>query len=385
MKIFAGHDGGSGCMFYRIELPMRQLEKHGHEITFRSAGDPDRKPVTARDMAGHDIIVGQRYNRHKGIESWRRSRTPQTRLVYETDDDVFSVTPENWAAFHLFGRADVQDAVTHMAEVSDLITVTTPHLASVMTEYTGNANVTAIPNFVPEWVTTENWEHSERPTIGWQGGGSHGVDVGIIAQPVRRFLKRFTGWDLRLGGTDFRPTFKAPGDRAKFTPWVPAYEDQRGFYNSLNWDIGLAPLADRDFNRSKSNIKVLEYAARGIPSIASDHPVYRGFIKHGENGFLVKRDHEWLKYMSILAEDEALRAKMGAQARQDSLAWTIEGNWQLWEAAYSSLFQSHKVVLRVIRFVPRSRRHEPDPDRSRVVMTRVLLTGAGGFRRGALP
>lgn len=368
-------------MFYRIELPMRQLEKHGHEVTFRSAGSDDdgNKPVTLRDMEGHDVIVGQRYNHHRGLQTWRRARTPMSRLVYETDDDVFTVTPENWAAFHLFGRADIQDAVTHGAEVADLITVTTPHLAGVMAEHTGNPNIRAIPNFVPEWVTTTDWERRARPAVGWQGGGSHGVDVGLISQPVRRFLKRFPGWDLRIGGTDFRPTFKVPADRSEFSAWIPAYEDQEGFYGSLDWDIGLAPLAPRPFNDSKSNIKVLEYAARGIPSIASDHHVYRSFIRHGENGFLVKFDHEWLKYMSILAEDDGLRAKMGEQARRDAVSWTIEGNYQLWEQAYSSLFKSSKVSLRVIRLVPRSRRHEPDPVRERSTMTRVLLTGAGGF------
>lgn len=345
MKIFAGHDGGSGCMYYRIELPLRQLEKHGHEVKFQSAGDMDgnRTPVTLRDMEGYDVIIGQRFNTHRGLGTWRRARVPSSRLVYETDDDVFSVTPENWQAYHLFNRGDIQDAVIHMAEVSDLITVTTEHLGQVIAENTGNENIAVLPNYVPAWVTETQWEHSQRPTIGWQGGGSHGVDVGIIAEPVRRFMKRFPGWDLRLGGTDFRPTFRVPKERTRFNLWVPVYLDEPGFYNSIDWDIGLAPLSPKQFNESKSNIKVLEYAARGIPSIASDCGVYRSFIRHGENGFLVKRDHEWLKYLSILASDEGLRLKMGEQARQDAKRWTIEEHWQQWEMAYASLFQSSGV------------------------------------------
>jgi hypothetical protein len=330
--------------FYRIALPLRELEKHGHDVTFRSVGDQGRreKPVTLRDMLGFDVVIGQRFNLHSGLETWRRARTATSRLVYDTDDNVWAITPENWNAYHLYSQLDIQDACEHSAQVSDLITVTTPCLGAVMTERTGNPNVAVLPNCVPEFVTTTEWEHRARPAVGWQGGASHGIDVGLIASPVRRFLKRFPGWDLRLVGTDYRPTFKA-GDQAQFSKWIPIYEDTPGYFASIDFDIGLAPLAPKEFNSSKSNIKVLEYAARGIPSIATDCDVYGSFIRHGENGFLVKRDHEWLKYLSILAEDDGLRAKMGEAARQDAAKCTIEGNYELWEQAYSSLFKSRSV------------------------------------------
>jgi glycosyltransferase involved in cell wall biosynthesis len=154
---------------------------------------------------------------------------------------------------------------------------------------------------------------------------------------VRRFLKRFPGWDLRLGGADYRPTFQA-GNRVQYRAWVPVYDDPASYYGTLDFDIWLAPLTMKPFDYSKSNIKVLEYAARGIPAIATDCNVYRSFIRHGENGFLVKEDHEWLKYLSILANDDELRRKMGDAARADAAQWTIEGNWQRWEQAYQSLF-----------------------------------------------
>jgi glycosyltransferase involved in cell wall biosynthesis len=337
VKILALHDGGSGCMYYRIELPLRQLEQHGHEITLLSVNDDNRATVTSSDLVGYDVIVGQRLNVFKGMEAWRRARGPFSRLVYDTDDDVFSVNQANWAAYHLYSQPEIQDAVTHMTEVSDLVTVTTEHLAGVMREHTGNENTAVLPNCIPAFVPDLARQERPRPAVGYQGGASHGEDVGLVAGPVRRFLKRFPGWDLRLCGADYRPTFKA-GDRVKFTDWVAVYDDPPGYYATLDFDIGLVPLAMRPFDYSKSNIKVLEYAARGIPAIATDCAVYRSFIRHGENGFLVKQEHEWLKYMSILASDDQLRLKMGEAARADVRNWTIEGNWQRWERAYFSLF-----------------------------------------------
>ena len=329
--------------FYRIELPMRQLEKHGHDITFKSAGDgPGAVPVTLSDMTGFDVIIGQRFNAHRGLGTWRRARVPSSRLVYETDDDVFSVTAENWQAYHVYSRLDIQDAVMHMAGTADLVTVTTEHLADVMRENTGCPNVAVLPNCLPAWLLDTPRKLRQRPAVGWGGGASHGVDVGLVVAPVHRFLKRFPDWDLRLCGTDFRPTFQV-GQRAVFTNWIPVYEDPHGYYDSLDFDIGLAPLNGKEFDLSKSNIKVLEYAARGIVPVATDCAVYRSFIRHGENGFLVKAEHEWLRYMSILARDSELRAKMAATARADAAAWTIETHWTRWEQAYTSLFPSRGV------------------------------------------
>jgi glycosyltransferase involved in cell wall biosynthesis len=337
MKILALHDGGSGCCWYRVKLPLDQLAAHGHEVTYRSVNDDDRATVTASDLVGYDLVVGQRLNVHKGMEAWRRARGPFSRLVYDTDDDVFSVNPENWAAFHLYGQPEIQDAVCHMAQVSDLVTVTTDYLAGVMREHTGNNATAVLPNCVPAWLLDTPRPENPRPAVGYQGGASHGADVGLVSGPVRRFLKRFPGWDLRLNGTDYRPTFKA-GERAKFRQWIPVYDDPVGYYATLDFDIGLAPLVGKTFDYSKSPIKVLEYAARGVPSIASDCNVYASFIRHGENGFLVREEHEWLRYLSVLASDDTLRRKMGEAAREDAANWTIEKNYVKWEQAYTSLF-----------------------------------------------
>ena len=339
MKILALHDGGSGCCWYRMKMPLDQLAAHGHDVTYLSVNDDDRATITARDLVGYDVIVGQRLNVHKGMEAWRRARGPFSRLVYDTDDDVFTVNPENWAAYHLYGQPEIQDAVTHMAQVSDLVTVTTEHLAGVMRDRTGADNTTVLPNCIPAFILDLPRPDKPRPAVGYQGGASHGADVGLVAGPVRRFLKRFPGWDLRLCGTDYRPTFKAEGDRVKFSHWIPVYDDPPSYYASIDFDIGLAPLAGKTFDYSKSNIKVLEYAARGIPSIASDCPVYSSFIRHGENGFLVKEEHEWLKYLSLLASDDDLRQRMGEAARADARNWTVEEHWTRWDKAYTSLFR----------------------------------------------
>ena len=48
--------------------------------------------------------------------------------------------------------------------------------------------------------------------------------------------------------------------------------------NAAQLDLVVVPLLDNDFNNSKSNIKLVECAALGIPVLVSDSFAYRGFV-----------------------------------------------------------------------------------------------------------
>ena len=74
------------------------------------------------------------------------------------------------------------------------------------------------------------------------------------------------------------------------------------------WDIGLAPLADTAFNRCKSAIKTLDYAALGLAVVASDVAAYRGSLADGPGGMLAaNRPDAWFAALSRLVRDAELR------------------------------------------------------------------------------
>lgn len=320
------HDA-SGCGWYRIRLPLGELARNGHDVKLMSG-----ESVRADDAGQWPLIVGQRVDKHDALPAWRRFRA-RSRLVYEIDDDVFNIERVNWQAYGIYSRRETLDAVAHCAETADLVTVTTEPLAQVMREY--NGNVAILPNHVPGWLCDHDRQRRTRPVVGWQGGASHGADIGLVAQPIRRFLERFPGWDAHLMGTDYRPTIKH--ERVMFSPWVNVGDEPERYYQGIDFDIGLAPLTPGVFNRSKSAIKALEYAALGIPVIASDIEPYRDFVVHGVTGFLVRYDHEWLKYLGELAADDDLRESMGAKAREAARGWAIDEGWKLWEKAYEGV------------------------------------------------
>lgn len=82
-------------------------------------------------------------------------------------------------------------------------------------------------------------------------------------------------------------------------------------------NIGLAPLPDDRFARGKSGgFKILQYAAAGLPVVAS-RGVNAQCIREGVNGFLAIDCSEWVDKISCLLRDSQLRKQMGQAGRQE--------------------------------------------------------------------
>lgn len=339
MRILGLHDG-SGCGYYRLVLPLTELTKHGHEVTLVNYFEEN---ITAalKTAGDYDLVVAERLHKYDGISSWRRARTRDNRLVFENDDNIFGITKENWAAYNLYKELDVREAITAYSEWADLVTVTTEPLAEVFRQY--NPNTVVLPNCLPDvaYKIGEGCNETldRRLRVGWVGGASHGRDVHACTPSVRKFLKRDAGWDLYLGGNDYRPTYKVPLDRAHYEPWHAVTDDTAKYYSSMDFDIGLCPVLETNFAKCKSNIKAVEYGARGIPVIASDVTCYRDYVKHGYNGFLAKTEHEWLNYLHELANDEELRRYMGENNFKAAGRYRMAANYARWETAYKSLYK----------------------------------------------
>jgi glycosyltransferase involved in cell wall biosynthesis len=328
-------------------VPLKAMNEHSDEssVSFVSAmagdkitGDPQ---LTHPDQAeGYDVFVGQRVNHFGGLGVWRRMYTPQRRTVYENDDNVWQIDHANPAYKHYAEGTDIREAVQRYCDTSNLITVTTPYLAELHREYSQDrVPVTVLPNYIPEWVLDLN--HDDRQghlRVGWAGGASHGRDMKWPGNSVKRFMQRFPEAHLFVSGVDYRKELKVPMDRSYHIRWIPVCAQPKLYYRSLDFDIGICPLVDSAFSRAKSPVKALEYMARGVVPVASDVEPYRRFIRHGENGFLVRYEHEWLSYMTQLATDEELRLRMKAAGLETARQNTIEGHWQEWESAYRALF-----------------------------------------------
>jgi glycosyltransferase involved in cell wall biosynthesis len=325
LKIFGLPVGADGCGYYRCYQPLAELRRRGHNVMLPERGMvwlPDAE-LNAGDI---DVFAGQLLTGPRGMALWESWRG-KTRLVYDIDDDVFSSDHEG-SLWHRL--PECRDIAAYLLSISDLVTVSTEALVDVVGKY--NSNVTVLPNCVHEDLLRLERPGRERVTVGWAGGTSHLADFRYAAPMLSRFLDHHPDVDFHFVGGDYSPLLKIPEGRTRHTRWVPDVWD---YYRGVDFDIGLAPLSPANaFNRCKSHLKALEYAALGIPVVASASAPYSGFVQHGVTGYLVKHDHEWGRYLRDLVNDEAMREEMGAAARRLAARWTIQGRYGAWEQAY---------------------------------------------------
>ena len=329
-KVWGIHDCQSdtdlrpaGCGIFRVIFPLDALRDQGWDVGY-AAGTPPPDALSA------DIMVGQRFDKPEVLGAWRRLRA-RHKLVYEIDDNVFDVDPLNYSAYRNFQLEGKREAVRHCAQVADLVTVTTEPLAQIMREF--NPNVRVLNNAVPARLLEMERPRKEALTVGWTGGCSHARDIAEAAAPLRRFMERDRkDAHLHFIGTDYRRTVTYA--RARYSSWEI---DPWDYWAKIDFDIGLAPLAGTGFNDCKSHVKALEYAALGIPVIASDAPPYRDFVIDGVTGFLVRNSAQLRDRLNVLASDEKLRESMGAKAREQASLWTSEARALEWDKAYRSI------------------------------------------------
>jgi glycosyltransferase involved in cell wall biosynthesis len=319
VRVFGFHDG-SACGYYRVTLPLDALRDLGGWDVQTAVGWDDRCKTWP-------VIVGQRLGKPEALPLWR-SLYLGRRLVYETDDDVWSIDETNFRAMREHSPS-LLEAMRDAVRIAHLVTVSTPPLADVVAQV--GTRTLVLENHIDGRLLDVERPRRDRLVVGWAGGDSHIKDMRSFAGQFRRFMAGRDDVELHTIGTDYRQLLKVEG---RHTGWSSHIWD---YYQCLDFDIGLAPLAHTTFNASKSHIKALEYAALGIPVIASDEPPYRSFVRHGETGFLVKSDHEWTQYLRLLVEDHDLRERMSRQAKEAAGEWTIQRGWVRWAAAYESL------------------------------------------------
>ena len=98
-----------------------------------------------------------------------------------------------------------------------------------------------------------------------------------------------------------------------------------------SFDVGIAPIADIPFNRAKSNVKVKEYAAMGVPWLASPIGPYAG-LGEKQGGRLVA-DGRWHEELERLVDDERARRKLAKRGVKWGDGQRLRRNMGGWEQA----------------------------------------------------
>ena len=306
MRVWGWTADNSGCQAYRIRFPFTAVKELNPEIVMGwGTVIPGEVQLTA------DVIVGQRVCNNGPSGLWQTwAKKGEKKLIYELDDDLWNIDPSNERAYYFFADPKIRTNLTRNIEVSHAVTVSTPELAEEVYRQTGHNNIHVVPNAVPAWLLDHEAEMNHH--VGWGGSPTHHGDFGVLRQGLKKFLQHHPTKTFHTIGMDYAEWMKLPKGQCHHTPWVPTPDD---FFRTIDYSVGVAPLADTHFNASKSDIKFLELAALGIPTIASDVQPYRS-IQDGWNGVLISNDYEWSRTLKATVDEPETFVEMGERARE---------------------------------------------------------------------
>ena len=284
---------------------------------------------------GYDVVVGCRIAKPGVSKTWREMRDCGIRLVLDLDDDYFHLDSTN-PGTRIWSDTTLRQGLISNMRVAHTVTCCSEPLAAVLRDY--HEDVRVVPNGLPAQYLGEPRDYNpELLSVGWAGTPStvHELSVPGVVRALNRIADygRPGGVVVRLIGVDSATAVRRglQGGRLGALGFV---QDVGHYLQAVAaFDVWVAPYRDTAFNRAKFATKWLESSMLGIPLIASDIEPYRRVIRHGENGFLVRRDHEWGRYLKLLVDDPELRQRVGMTARGEASGSIMQALHVQWEAA----------------------------------------------------
>lgn len=310
---------------------------NGHVISDgQSYADPQ-----ALDEA--DIVLVQRgFPRSSTKHLCERILSSGKPIIYETDDALQHVPEHHGKPGY---RDDAGPAIEEFVKHADLVTVATPALGTLFRKLT--PSVIVLPNYLSpnlwtdELLALHRAAQSDKVKIGFVGSKNHDRDFAAFAPVLKEALERYPGVELvSYGGIS---AGLEESSRIKVIPPHYHYAGHPRRLAGLGIDIAFTPLTPSRFNRSKSNIKFLEFGFLGIPGVFSDLEPYRDTVIHSQNGFLCdQRPASWREVLFALIEDTQLRKRIGDAARETvHRAWMLDKHADEWLRAYDVAIRTH--------------------------------------------
>jgi len=315
--------GPGGSEWYRLTAPLSQLaDQYGWQASVSTV-----YPST-RVLDPPDIVLVQRPMNEVTVRTVRHwHRKSLTMVAVDLDDDFWSIPEDNPA--HRLATPELLGRLEQCLAMADVVTVSTTTLAERVSEHT-RSPIRVVGNFVPEALIKRRAPGGRKVTVGWSGSPTHLGDWQANAAGIREALEYSNKIDFHVVGADYRTELGWDGHLCcgRHTPFQRDIVD---YYDALDFHVALAPLAPTEFNRSKSDIRILESAAIGaVPVMSHVGPYAKISGRHtGKDG--------WRQHVADLVSNPAMLHQERVMWREWARSRTIEENVHRWFDIYESV------------------------------------------------
>lgn len=310
---------------YRAYQPMQALPAKRYEIEWNRAGEP---PFSSARLAGADVVHVHRYLGGDAQKTVERLRAQGIGIVWDNDDDIANIprANPNYAKYGGARRTALVRTIATMLRSVDVVTTPSAVLAQRFRD-AGAADVRVIENHLPDAFPGTSVRRDDGITLVWLAGLEHQIDYQRLRlqETLLRLLDAHR--DLRILSVGLGLGLKS--DRYEHIPQADFLDLPRVLARG---DFGIAPLVEMPWNEAKSNVKLKEYAAAGLPWLASPIGPYTGM---GESqGGLAVADDGWHEAIDRMIGDARGRKKLAKRATKWAKGETISKHIGEWEAVY---------------------------------------------------
>lgn len=331
-RIVKLYNADEGCRFHRLLQPARFVGAEP-EFAGRVVCDkfPDRRP-------GDAVVVHGGFM-ERSLPVWVGEAVHEGgKFVWSIDDDFKSIPdwnpykpkPEAWWGYHFPARA------------ADAVLCSTESLADT---FRGKVfgDVFVAPNLhdLTLYPTPEPPKNTGVVTIVWAGSPTHRRDVEVVEKAVDHVLTKYSrrAEFIFIGGPPpdglmqrwlHRGLDVLDGQPLALYPQV---------LTAARPHVFLAPMFPCDFNRSKSNLRVLDGWALSSAVVASPFGEY-ACVRDGLDGLVAGSPDEWVDALDALVRNDGLRERLGAAGRKRAEAeydWNNPACRGPWRAFYRAV------------------------------------------------
>ncbi|SPD65500.1 Glycosyltransferase-like protein (fragment) [Cupriavidus taiwanensis] len=237
--------------------------------------------------------------------------------LYYIDDNFWELQGEG-PLIAYYQAKEVRETLELVVRNAHTVIVNSPHLGKYLRDRF-EASVIVLPapfdfSLLSGLEPPPRHEHEVR--IGFAGSATREKDFIAILPALEQVLAERPQVTMHFFG--YCPPSLHGKDRVVYHAHMGSYEDFIRFKHASGLDIGLAPMADTESNRYKTNNKYREYGALGITGVYADSPPYRDSVENGVNGLLVRQDaRAWYQAIVELVDNPQQRAAIAAAAYED--------------------------------------------------------------------
>ena len=261
-------------------------------------------------LMSYNIIYFQKRYSEIDVKLNKLARLVGKKTIFDIDDAPFGVSL----------NYKVGEQATMMMKASSSVVVGSHKLRDFVRNF--NNHVYLIPSSINlnYYKTKKENKGNNYTTLGWIGNGiNYKQDLLMLIRPLEKIGRKYN-IKLIIVGAFGQKEIHEGFSRMKNV--VVEIVDSINWENPIatpsvisNFDIGLYPLLDKEYNQYKCGFKALEYMAMGIPVVASPIGENKFMVENGKDGFLALNEDDWEKSISYLIENKSIQEKMGKRGR----------------------------------------------------------------------